>query len=198
MNPEDQNFDPLVQSCAQANPPDAEGVKSDPKPEVPRNPTCDQLKARIDWLMRDTEKREAEQVAVGSRPPGAVYPPNTIIKGRDQSGKDVFKAHDDKIESNKNEITNRMGQYRNKNCPDPPDDPGLKNATDVANSENPTKADWERKNGMTAEEWLRQHPEAVRATAALAIGYVVYRILRFLPSLAPPLWPTIPENIAIP
>ncbi len=31
-----------------------------------------------------------------------------------------------------------------------------------------------------------------------AVGYAIYRGLRMLPSLAPPLWWTIPANIAIP
>lgn len=29
-------------------------------------------------------------------------------------------------------------------------------------------------------------------------GYVIYRVIRMLPSLAPPLWETIPANAAIP
>jgi hypothetical protein len=28
--------------------------------------------------------------------------------------------------------------------------------------------------------------------------YIAYRVVRFLPSLAPPLWPTIPANLAVP
>jgi hypothetical protein len=34
--------------------------------------------------------------------------------------------------------------------------------------------------------------------ATMAGGYVVYRCVRMLPSLVPPLWWTIPANIAIP
>jgi len=34
--------------------------------------------------------------------------------------------------------------------------------------------------------------------AAIGTGYIIYRIIRFLPSLAPPLWPTIPANAIIP
>jgi len=30
------------------------------------------------------------------------------------------------------------------------------------------------------------------------IAYVVYRCLRMVPSLFPPLWPTLPANIAVP
>jgi hypothetical protein len=33
---------------------------------------------------------------------------------------------------------------------------------------------------------------------AVATGYIVYRVIRFLPSLLPPLWWTIPANVAVP
>lgn len=40
---------------------------------------------------------------------------------------------------------------------------------------------------------------AVAATAGtMGAGYIAYRCLRMLPSFAPPLWPTIPANLAIP
>ncbi|KXF83023.1 eCIS core domain-containing protein [Enterovibrio coralii] len=42
-------------------------------------------------------------------------------------------------------------------------------------------------------------PEVVvGAAATVGIGYLIYRGVRMLPSLAPPLWPTIPANLAIP
>jgi len=41
--------------------------------------------------------------------------------------------------------------------------------------------------------------EAAGATAGVAIGgYIVYRVIRMLPSLLPPLWWTIPANVAVP
>jgi len=40
---------------------------------------------------------------------------------------------------------------------------------------------------------------AVATTAAtMGAGYIAYRCLRMIPSLLPPLWPTIPANIAVP
>jgi len=38
----------------------------------------------------------------------------------------------------------------------------------------------------------------VGGAAAIGTGYLIYRGLRMLPSLAPPLWWTIPENLAFP
>ncbi len=44
--------------------------------------------------------------------------------------------------------------------------------------------------------------QALKRTAevggAIGAGYIAYRIIRMLPSLAPPLWWTIPENAVIP
>ena len=44
--------------------------------------------------------------------------------------------------------------------------------------------------------------EACEKTAAIVVVggsvYVVYRCLRMLPSLLPPLWPTIPANVVVP
>jgi len=39
---------------------------------------------------------------------------------------------------------------------------------------------------------------AAAGAAAAGTGYLIYRGVRLLPSLFPPLWPTIPGNLAIP
>lgn len=39
---------------------------------------------------------------------------------------------------------------------------------------------------------------AGKVVAVAGGGYVLYRVIRFLPSLLPPLWPTIPANVACP
>src|SRR5271156_5799844 len=46
--------------------------------------------------------------------------------------------------------------------------------------------------------WAPSKSQMVEGAAALGTGYVIYRVVRMLPSLAPPLWWTIPENLAIP
>jgi len=41
--------------------------------------------------------------------------------------------------------------------------------------------------------------KAGAATAgAVGLGYIIYRAARLLPSLAPPLWPTLAPNLAVP
>ncbi|NTU86077.1 MAG: Rhs family protein, partial [Chloroflexales bacterium] len=34
--------------------------------------------------------------------------------------------------------------------------------------------------------------------ATVGVGYLIYRGVRMIPSLFPPLWPTIPLNLAVP
>jgi membrane protein involved in colicin uptake len=52
--------------------------------------------------------------------------------------------------------------------------------------------DWDAKASKAAEKKI------VSGAFAIGGGYVVYRVIRILPSLAPPLWWTMPVNIAIP
>jgi hypothetical protein len=39
---------------------------------------------------------------------------------------------------------------------------------------------------------------AAAVGAGIGVGYLIYRGVRMIPSLFPPLWPTIPANLAIP
>ncbi|SDC34982.1 type VI secretion system tip protein TssI/VgrG [Paraburkholderia lycopersici] len=62
-----------------------------------------------------------------------------------------------------------------------------------------------KKNGFKPEPEESKCPKnssaakAVVATGAgIGAGYIAYRIIRMIPSLFPPLWGTIPENVAIP
>ena len=60
---------------------------------------------------------------------------------------------------------------------------------------------WDEKHGKKMQSVCESDPGmcAAAATAGgIAIGYVTYRCLRMVPSLFPPLWPTIPANVVIP
>jgi RHS repeat-associated protein len=48
------------------------------------------------------------------------------------------------------------------------------------------------------EDGLSVGETAMVAVAAAGVGYVVYRAIRIIPSLIPPLWWTLPANIAVP
>ena len=67
----------------------------------------------------------------------------------------------------------------------------------------PSKAkpgQWLVKDPHTGK-WVLKPPgwkPMVEGAAAVGTGYIIYRTVRMLPSLAPPLWWTIPENLVIP
>jgi len=49
--------------------------------------------------------------------------------------------------------------------------------------------------GPKKEEELCPAGTVAAAVGVVAGGYIVYRCVRMLPSLFPPLWPTIPANM---
>ncbi|ECC8734380.1 hypothetical protein DFR18_001565 [Salmonella bongori] len=52
---------------------------------------------------------------------------------------------------------------------------------------------------LTCKDSETSATEAVVATGAtIGMGYIIYRVIRMIPSLAPPLWPTIPVNVVTP
>ncbi|EAM3331545.1 hypothetical protein E2V02_22450 [Salmonella enterica] len=52
---------------------------------------------------------------------------------------------------------------------------------------------------LTCKDSETSATEAVVATGAtIGVGYIIYRVIRMIPSLAPPLWPTIPVNAVTP
>ena len=57
---------------------------------------------------------------------------------------------------------------------------------------------WQEKRGSRYENVCEREPAVCAAAAGLAIGYVAYRCIRMVPSLAPPLWWTIPVNVGVP
>jgi hypothetical protein len=65
----------------------------------------------------------------------------------------------------------------------------------------PVRHTVEEREGVRSEQPSRARDVAIAtggAVATVGAGYLAYRGLRMLPSLFPPLWPTIPANLAIP
>ena len=84
-------------------------------------------------------------------------------------------------------LRNRMNDWNTSNCGPPP--PG---AWEWANKPAPAA---DQKPGIDSKRVM----EGAAATGvAVGAGYLIYRAVRMLPSLLPPLWWTIPENLAIP
>lgn len=61
------------------------------------------------------------------------------------------------------------------------------------------KGKWrERRRQHPRNQFMFQPEVVVDVVATVGVGYMIYRAVRMLPSLAPPLWWTLPANVAIP
>jgi hypothetical protein len=131
---------------------------------------CGELAAKIGELMN----RER---------PGRDGTKGLLQRFRDYLGDDP--THGPHIEDQQASLRSYLDEYDAKGCGDPP--AGAKELADRPLPVVPSGGS----DGDTARS-------AAEAGGAVALGYLAYRVLRMLPSLAPPLWWTIPENAAIP
>jgi hypothetical protein len=104
-----------------------------------------------------------------------------------QSGPDSIEGHQHQFEGRQEGLRNRLNDYNTDNCGPPPE-----GAWDWATKEAPSP------DPKPTSDATRTAEAAAGAGAAVGVGYVIYRIIRMIPSLFPPLWPTIPENALIP
>ena len=130
---------------------------------------CSELLEKINELT-DTEKR------------GRMGTKGLVQRFRDYLGDDA--THGPSILNQQRSLRTYLDEYDNQGCGDPPGP-----AVEVADRKLPVKP-------------TENLSDAAKAVAVIGgagtLGYAVYRAIRFLPSLAPPLWWTIPENFAIP
>ena|SRR5579872_6942752 len=87
-------------------------------------------------------------------------------------------------------LQNRLSDWNSQNCGPPPAD-----AWGWATRETPTA---DPKPADQSSNPMSMADTAAKTGAAIGAGYIAYRIIRMLPSLLPPLWETIPANLAIP
>src|ERR1044072_1175394 len=112
------------------------------------------------------------------------------INGANGPGTDSWNNHERAIEEQQRGLKKRLQDYEKNRCGPPP--PG---AWEWATRRAPAPSEWRGPSTQTVQNAAK----AAGAIAGLAVaGYVAYRVIRFLPSLAPPLWWSIPANLAIP
>lgn len=161
-------MDGELEECIQECKPDSKKAA-----KKARKMSCAELLAKIKELT-DTEKRGGDGGSKG-----------LLQRFRDYRGDDL--THGPEILNQQRSLRTYNQEYLNKGCGDPPGD-----AVEVAERELPVKVSDNEAN----------EAKAVKAAAivggTVGLGYAAYRVIRFLPSLAPPLWWTIPENLAIP
>jgi hypothetical protein len=139
--------------------------------------SCPELLDKINELI-DREKRGDEGGTKG-----------LLQRFRDYRGDDA--THGPEIVKQQRSLRSYLEEFEDKGCGDPPD-----KAEEIMKRPLPTPAKAEAPSepaGMSGDV-----KAGAAAAATVGAGYVAYRVIRFLPSLAPPLWWTIPENLAVP
>lgn len=101
---------------------------------------------------------------------------------RDYKGDDA--THGPFIFDQQRSLRTYIDEYTSRGCGDPPG-----NAVELAERALPAPAAEPEREGITGKD-------VAVVGGGIAAGYVVYRVVRFLPSLLA--WPTIPANLAIP
>ncbi|HQT90202.1 MAG TPA: hypothetical protein PK677_16990 [Acidiphilium sp.] len=135
-------------------------------------PSCAKLLAKINELM-DQEKTTRG----GTK--------GLIQRFRDYQGDDV--GHGTAIENQQGSLAEHLRAYEKNGCGDPPS-----GAAELAQRPLPSPQSAQSSAGN------QNAKTALEAGGAVTAGYIAYRVIRMIPSLFPPLWWTIPENVAIP
>lgn len=135
-----------------------------------RKMSCAELLGKIKELT-DGEKRGTEGGTKG-----------LLQRFRDYRGDD--DTHGPEIQKQQRSLRTYIKAYKDKGCGDPPDD-----AEEVAERALPEKV------GDNDSSTVKT---GAVVAGSVGLGYAAYRVIRFLPSLAPPLWWSIPENLVIP
>lgn len=148
---------------------------------------CEKLRKEIDDLI-NRDKRAAGNGGTH----GLKHRFPEQINGQNGPGTRSWDTHEQTIKDQQRGLEKRLKDYDKNGCGDPP--PG---AWEWATRPVPKPSEW--KGPWTIPT---PSPEAVQTTAkvglGLGLGYLAYRAIRMIPSLFPPLWPTIPANAAIP
>ena len=109
------------------------------------------------------------------------------INGKNGPGTQSWVDHEQQICGQQKGLRCRLQAYASNGCGGPPP-----NAWNYATKPVPTAKEWKNPSNTSATKVV------VGGAAAIGGGYLLYRGLRMIPSLFPPLWPTIPANAAIP
>ena len=117
------------------------------------------------------------------------------INGRNGPGTTSWQNHENQIKGQQRGLEKQLKKYERNGCGDPP--PG---AWEWATRPVPKPSEWRQPAPVPTDPIVSRETLETGAKVAGGIGlaYVTYRVVRMLPSLFPPLWPTIPANAAIP
>ena len=144
----------------------------------PKDP-CDEILKKINEYM-NRNKKEID----GRGTHGLTHRFRELISALSNGDISRYKTHADEIRYQQVNLQKELNKYDKNKCGPPP--PG---AWSLSERRVPTPSDY----------GIEVKPSAIMTGIGVGIGgYVLYRAIRFLPSLLPPLWPTIPANLAVP
>lgn len=155
-----------------------------PCPEEPPDDICEALRRIIETLVNRDKRLHGN-----SGTHGLAHRFREQIEGENGPGTRVWDTHDQQFRDQQRGLRRRLEEYQRNRCGPPP----------------PGAWRWATRPAPQPQEW-RGPPTSTReivtvvggGAAAIGAGYLIYRAVRMIPSLFPPLWPTIPANAAIP
>ncbi|MGN6937593.1 DUF6531 domain-containing protein [Neisseria sp. P0012.S006] len=145
--------------------------------------SCEEIGQDIDRLI-NRDKRKCNNGGTH----GLRHRFNEQINGRNGPGTQSWKTHEQEIKNQQKSLRDRLQEWNDSGCGSPPS-----GAWKWATKPVPQPKQW--KNPAVPRSTVETGAKVVAGAGA---AYIVYRIVRFLPSLLPPLWGTIPANAAIP
>ncbi len=154
------------------------GVVNPHLPENENSDICQKIRQKIDDLI-NRNKRTLENKGIGTH--GLKYRFAEQINGKNGPGTEVWENHSDTIERQQKALKKNINKYKKNNCGDPPSGAWS----------------WANRPVPISEQWINPNA-AFKAGVAMTVGYAIYRVIRFLPSLFPALWPTVPANLVLP
>lgn len=122
-----------------------------------------------------------------------------VATGASGPGTDSWVNHGNEITTQQNTLQQHLDEFDGRGC----GTPIPSNARELAERPLPTAADWEVNNPVAYEGLTGSVAGDVAvgvggAAATVGAGYLIYRGVRMIPSLFPPLWWTIPANAVAP
>lgn len=159
----------------------AECVQPCPKPP---DDICEALRRVIEALVNRDKRQHG-----GGGTHGLVHRFREQINGANGPGTTIWQNHERAITNQQRGLRQRLQEYQRNRCGPPP--PG---AWGWATRPVPQPSEWVAPSSGTSDAVKY----AAGGAAAVGAGYLLYRGIRMLPSLLPPLWWTIPGNAAIP
>jgi RHS repeat-associated protein len=159
-------------------------VDPEVEPEPQRPPICDKLEKEIDEFVNRDKHHQG-----GGGTHGLAHRFREQINGKFGPGTKEWDNHDDTIKNQQKGLRDRLNEYNKNGCGPPPP-----NSWKWATAPAPSPNEWIGNRGPAGQ----QVQTAAKVAAGVGLLYVGYRIVRFIPSLAPPLWWTAPANLVIP